>query len=122
MLVQDSTKGTQVMESGSPSNWVSQLMKNFCNMVGFPVVKHEAQCLALFRLLEQEYLKVIDARVPKQPANSGSRGIRELKGLSLMLITRVSLLGVGAEFLRLLQGLLVVGNDSTTSFLECKGA
>ena len=97
-------------------------MKNFCNMVGFPVVKHEAQCLALFHLLEQECLKVIDARVPKRPANSGSRGIRELKGLSLMLIRRVSLLGVGAEFLQLLQGLLVVGNDSMTSFLECKGA
>ena len=39
-------------ESGPPSNWVSQLMKNFCNMVGFPITKHEAQCLALFRLLE----------------------------------------------------------------------
>ena len=34
VLVQDSTEGTQVMESGSPSSWVSQLMKNFCNMVG----------------------------------------------------------------------------------------
>ena len=44
-----------------------------------------------------------------------------LRGLSLMLITRVSLLGVEAEFLQMLQGLLVVVNDSTTSFLECKG-
>ena len=42
VLVQDSIEGTQVMESGSPSNWVSQLMKNFCNMVGFPIMKHEA--------------------------------------------------------------------------------
>ena len=42
VLVQDSTKGTQVTESGPPSNWVSQLMKNFCNMVGFPIMKHEA--------------------------------------------------------------------------------
>ena len=56
-------------------------MKIFCNMVGFPIVNHEAQCLALFRLLEQECLKVIDDRVPKQPANSGSQGLRELKGL-----------------------------------------
>ena len=56
-------------------------MKNFCNMVGFPIVNHEAQRLALFRLLEQEYLKVIDDRVPKRPANSRSRGLRELKGL-----------------------------------------
>ena len=56
-------------------------MKDFCNMVGFPIVKHEAHCLALFRLLEQECLKVVDDGVPKQPTNSGSRGLRELKGL-----------------------------------------
>ena len=62
------------------SSWVSQLMKDFCNMVGFPIVKHEAQCLVLFRLLEQECLKVIDVGVPKQPTNA-SRGFRELKGL-----------------------------------------
>ena len=52
LLVQDSIEGTQVIESGPPSNWVSQLIKNFCNMVDFPIVYHEAQCLALFRLLE----------------------------------------------------------------------
>ena len=52
LLVQDSIEGTQVIEARPPSNWVPQLMKNFCNMVGFPIVKHEAQCLALFCLLE----------------------------------------------------------------------
>ena len=52
-LPQDFIKGTQVMESGPPSYWVSQLMNFFCKMVGFPIVKHEAQCLALFRILEQ---------------------------------------------------------------------
>ena len=93
MLVQDSTVGTQVMESGSPSNWVSQLMKNLCNLVGFPIVKHEAQCLALFRLLEQECLKVIEVGVPKRPANSGSRGLRELKGL----ISNVNYNGVSSK-------------------------
>ena len=72
VLAQDFAEGTQVTESGPPSNWVSQLMKNFCNMVGFPIVKHEAQYLALFRLLEQECLKVIDDGVPTRPANSGS--------------------------------------------------
>ena len=69
------------------------LMKDFCNMVGFPIVKHEAQCLALFRLLEQEFLKVIDIRVPKQPTNSGSRGFRELKGL----ISNVNYEGVSSR-------------------------
>ena len=81
------------MESGSPSNWVSQLMKILCNMVGFPIVKHKAQCLALFRLLEQECLKVIDAGVPKQSTNSGSRGLREFKGL----ISNVNYEGVSSR-------------------------
>ena len=93
VLVQDSTEGTQVLESRPPSNWVSQLMKNFCNLVGFPIVKHEAQCLALFRLLEQECLKVIEVGVPKRPANSGSRGLRELKGL----ISNVNYDGVSSK-------------------------
>ena len=52
LLVQDSVEGTQGTESGPPSNWVSQLMKNFCKMVGFSIMKHEAQCLTLFSILE----------------------------------------------------------------------
>ena len=47
-------------------------MNNFFKRVGFPIVKHEAQCLALFRVLEQECLKVIDDGVPKRPTNLGS--------------------------------------------------
>ena len=50
-------------------------------MVGFLIVKHEAQCLALFCILEQECLKVDDDGVAKQLANSRSRGLKELKGL-----------------------------------------
>ena len=64
-LVQDFVEGSQVIESGPPLNWVSQLMKNFGNMVDYHIVKHEAQCLALFRLMEQECLKVIDDGVSK---------------------------------------------------------
>ena len=48
---------------------------------------------------------------------SGSLG-----GLFLLLIMMVSLLVVGVELLRLIWELLVVLNDSTTTFLECKGA
>ena len=48
LLVQDSVERTQVAESGPPSDWVSKVMKNFYKMVGFPIVKHEAQCLAFF--------------------------------------------------------------------------
>ena len=72
LLVQDFGEGTQLIESGPPSNQVSQLMKNSCKMVGFPIVKHEAQCLALFHILEQECLKVNGDGVSKQPANSRS--------------------------------------------------
>ena len=52
----------------------------------------------------------------------GHKVSESLRGLLLLLIMMVSLLGVGAELLRLLWGLLVVLNDSTTTFLECKGA
>ncbi|XP_075645334.1 uncharacterized protein LOC142616347 [Castanea sativa] len=68
-------------EAGPPSDWVSKLMRKFCKMVGFPIVRHEAQCLALFRILEQECLKVKDEEVSKRPSISGTRGLRELKGL-----------------------------------------
>ncbi|KAF3973521.1 hypothetical protein CMV_003057 [Castanea mollissima] len=81
LLVQDSAEEAQGTEFGPPSNWVSQLMSNFCKMVGFPIVKHKAQCLALFRILEQECLKVNDEGVFKRNTNSGTRGLRELKGL-----------------------------------------
>ena len=96
-------------------------MKDFCNMVGFPIVKHEAHCLALFCLLEQECLKVVDDGVPKQPTNSGHEVLGSLRGLFQMLIMMVPLLGAGAELLRMLWGLLVL-NEFTPSFLECKGA
>ena len=93
VLIQDDIGGVQVAETKPNSSWVSQLMKDFCNMVGFPIVKHEVQCLALFRLLEQECLKVIDDGVPKQPTNSGSRGLRELK----RLISNVNYDGVSSR-------------------------
>ena len=44
-------------------------------------MKHEAQCLALFHILEQECLKVNDDGVSKHPTNSESQGLRKLKGL-----------------------------------------
>ena len=58
---------------------------------------------------------------PSDLQTQGHEVLGSLRGLSVMLITMGSLLGAGAEFLRLLRGLLVVVNDSTTIFLECKG-
>ena len=59
---------------------------------------------------------------PSDLQTQGHEVSGSLRGLFLMLIMMVSLLGVGAELLRLLWGLLVVLNDSMTTFLECKGA
>ena len=45
---------TRVDEEGEQSLWVSTMMRSFCKLVGFPIVRHEAQCVALFHLLEQD--------------------------------------------------------------------
>ena len=57
------------------------MMNSFCKMVGFPIVKHEAQCVALFRLLEQECLKVANDGRNRRPLKAGQKGLRELRGL-----------------------------------------
>ena len=63
------------------SKWVCSLMKNFYRIVGFPIVKHEDQCLALFRLLEQGYVDVVSVGSSNGIVNSKQKGFRELKGL-----------------------------------------
>ena len=50
-------------------------------MVGFPIVRHEAQCVALFHLLEQECLEVVNKGSGRRPINPGQKGLRELQGL-----------------------------------------
>ena len=56
-------------------------MKSFCRIVGFPIVKHEDQCLAFFHLLEQDCIDVVNVGTSKEIVNSRQKGIRELKGL-----------------------------------------
>jgi len=63
------------------SKWVCSLMKIFCRIVGFPIVKHEDQCLALFRFLEQDCVDVVSVGTSKRIVNSKQNGLRELKGL-----------------------------------------
>ncbi|KAK9997807.1 hypothetical protein SO802_017410 [Lithocarpus litseifolius] len=50
-------EGEIVASKVEHSKWVSTMMNRFCKMVGYPIVKHEAHCVALFRLLEQEGLE-----------------------------------------------------------------
>ena len=53
------------------SKWVSTMMKSFCKMVSFPIVKHEAHCVALFRLLEQECIEVANGGYFRPPVKAG---------------------------------------------------
>ena len=57
------------------------MMNSFCKMVGFPIVKCEAQCVALFRLLDQECLEVANDGCNRWPVEAGQKGLRELRGL-----------------------------------------
>ena len=56
-------------------------MINFYRIVGFPIVKHEAQCLALFCLLEQDCIDVVSVGTSKGIVNSKQNGLRKLKCL-----------------------------------------
>ena len=61
--------------------WICSLMKNFCRIVGFPIVEHEDQCLVLFCLLEQDYFDVVSVGSSNGNVNSKQKVLRELKGL-----------------------------------------
>ena len=56
-------------------------MKSFYRIVGFPIVKHKDQCLALFCLLEQDCIDVVNVGTSKGIVNSKQKGLREFKGL-----------------------------------------
>ena len=49
--------------------------------MGFPIVKHEDQCLAFFHLLEQDCIDVVNVGTSKDMVSSRQKGFRELKGL-----------------------------------------
>ena len=74
-------KGEIVASKVEHSKWVSTMLKSFCKMVGFPIVKHKAQCVALFHLLEQECLEVVNDGCNRRPVKVGQKGLRELRGL-----------------------------------------
>ena len=74
---EEEAQGSEVKNS----KWVCNLMKIFCRIVGFPIVKHEDQCLALFRLLEQDCIDVVNVGTSNDIVSSRQKGLRELKGL-----------------------------------------
>ena len=68
------------------SDWVCSLINNFCRIVGFPIVKHEDQCLALFRLLKQNCVEVVNVGSANGNVNSKQKGLREPKVYFPLLI------------------------------------
>ena len=80
-MIQEGGEGEVRGSSVKNSKWVCSLMKNFYRIVGFPIVKHEDQCLALFRLLEQDCVDVVSVGSSNGIVNSKQKGFRELKGL-----------------------------------------
>ena len=49
--------------------------------MSFPIVKHEDQCLVLFRLLKQDCIDVDNVGNSKGIVNTKQKGLKELKGL-----------------------------------------
>ena len=64
-MIQEGDEGEVWGSTVKNSKWVCSSMKNFCRIVGFPIVKHEDQCLALFHLLEQDYIDVVTVGTSK---------------------------------------------------------
>ena len=80
-VIQEGDEGEFRGSAEVNSKWVCSRMKIFCRIVGFPIVKHEDQCLALFRLLEQDCIDVVKVGSSNGNLNSKQKGLRELKGL-----------------------------------------
>ena len=108
-VIQEGDEGEARGSEVKNSKWVCSLMKFFCRIVGFPIVKHEDQCLALFHLLEQDCVDVGSVGSSKGLVNSKQKGLRELKGLfSSINYDGVATKGRNRDFL--------VGMRAITSF------
>ena len=64
-VIQEGDEGEVRGSTVKNSKWVCSLMKNFCRIVGFPIIKHEDQCLALFHFLEQDCIDVVTVGTSK---------------------------------------------------------
>ena len=80
-MIQEGDEGEFRGSTEENSKWVCSLMKFFCRIVGFAIVKHEDQCLALFRLLKQDCVDIVSVGSSNGNVNSKQKGLRELKGL-----------------------------------------
>nr|POE53981.1 hypothetical protein CFP56_59113 [Quercus suber] len=77
-VAQEVEEGELLESEEINSKWVVSLMKRIYKIVGFPIVKHEAQCLALFHLLEQDCVDVVNSGSSKGLVNSCRKGSKNL--------------------------------------------
>ena len=77
MATQEVEEGELLGSEEINSKWVESPMKRFCKIMGFPIVKHE--CLALFYLLEQDSVDVVNSGSSNGPVNSSRKGLKNLE-------------------------------------------
>ena len=75
-------------------------------MVGFPIVRHEGRCVAIFRLLEQECREVVNVGSGQRPIKPGQKGLRELRGL----VSTINYDGPSSHYRELSNNLRACGN------------
>ena len=80
-MTQEVDEGEILGSEVKNSKWRVYLMKSFCKIVGFPIVKHEDQYLALFLLLEQDCIDMVNIENSKGIVNTRQKGLKELKCL-----------------------------------------
>ena len=118
-VIQEVDEGEVRGSTVKNSKWVCSLMKSFCRIVGFTIVKHKDQRLVLFHLLEQDCIDVVNVGTSKGIVNSKRKGLRELKGLiSSINYDGVSSKGRNKDSSKGTGGLLVL-NEFTAFILEC---
>ena len=80
--------------------------EKFLQNGGFPIVRHESQCVALFHLVEQECIEVVNDGCIRRPIKSGQKGNRELRGL----VSTVNYNGSSSRFRGSSNSLGVIGS------------
>ena len=63
------------------SLWVEQKYRDFGELVGMPIARFEAECIALLRRIDAERKKGRHTPGPRKPTRSTKKGTRELRNL-----------------------------------------
>jgi hypothetical protein len=63
------------------SLWVEEKYRDFGELVGMPIARFEAECIALLRRIDAERKKGRHTPGPRKPTKSTKKGTRELRNL-----------------------------------------